>query len=148
MLSNIDIKNKKASFEFFLTDSYTAGIQLYGTEIKSIRMGKASLTDAYCYFISNELYVKMHIAEYSHRGYSNHDPRRERKLLLSRRELDKLEAKVNARGFAIVPVRLYLAENGFAKLEISLAEGKRKYDKRESLKEKENDRELDRFRKR
>lgn len=147
MASNIEIKNKKASFEYFLTDEYTAGIQLYGTEIKSIRMGKASLSEAYCYFKEDELFIKMHISEYSHGGYSNHEPRRERKLLLTRRELRKLNNKVKNKGFTIVPVRMFISENGFAKIDISLAEGKRKYDKRHALKQKENKRELDRFRK-
>ena len=145
MPSKIELKNKKAGFLYFLTDLYIAGIQLYGTEIKSVKLGKASLSEAYCYFIDSELYVKMHISEYDRRGYANHNPRRERKLLLTRRELKKLENKVKIKSFTIIPTRLFISENGYAKLEIALATGKRKYDKRNTIKNNDNKRELDRL---
>lgn len=138
----ISIKNRKAEFEYFLLSNYTAGIVLAGTEIKSIRAGKANLNDAYCSFIENELWVhNMHISEYSHGSYNNHNPKQDRKLLLNRKELRKLMTKLNERGMTIIPTRLWINENGFAKLDISLARGKKMYDKRESIKEKDNRRE-------
>ena len=138
----ISIRNRKAEFEYFLLNSYTAGIVLSGTEIKSIRTGKANVTDAYCSFIENELWVhNMHISEYSHGSYNNHDPKQDRKLLLNRKELKKLMIKLNERGMTIIPTRLWINENGFAKLDIALAKGKKMYDKRESIKEKDNRRE-------
>ncbi len=147
MASNIEIKNKKAEFLYELYDTYTAGMELYGTEIKSIRSGKANLTDSYCYFRNGELWVKMHISEYSHGSYNNHEPRRERKLLLTKRELKKLENRVKLKGFTIIPTMIFMAENGYAKMEIYTAKGKRKYDKRNSLKQKDAERELDRMKK-
>lgn len=136
--SKIEIKNKRASFEYEFIESFTAGIVLSGTEIKSVRAGKASLSDAYCYFVSNELYVKnMHIADYWWGTFNQHDPRRDRKLLLNKRELTRLFRGSREKGFTIVATRLYIAENGFAKLNISLAKGKREYDKRHSIKEKD-----------
>jgi len=141
----ISIRNRKAEFEYFLLSSYTAGIVLAGTEIKSIRAGKANITDAYCSFIENELWVhNMHVSEYSHGSYNNHDPKQDRKLLLNRKELKKLIIKLNERGMTVIPTRLWVNENGFAKLDISLAKGKKMYDKRESIKEKDNRREADR----
>ncbi|MDR3236405.1 MAG: SsrA-binding protein [Prevotellaceae bacterium] len=143
--ANINIKNKRASFDYELLDAYTAGIVLYGTEIKSIRAGKASLADAYCYFAGNELYVKnMHIAEYWWGGFSNHDPRRDRKLLLHRKELEKLLRRHKEKGLTIVATRLYVDENGRAKLNLALARGKKAYDKRESIKEKDVRRDMER----
>lgn len=133
----INIKNKKAYFDYEIIEKYEAGIVLAGTEIKSIREGKLSLKDAYCKFKKGELFVKMRIAEYSHGGAFNHDPDRIRKLLLTKRELKKLEKKVIESGYTIIPLRLYINEKGLAKLEIALAKGKKKYDKRESLKRKE-----------
>lgn len=142
---NINIKNKKARFQYEIHDKYTAGIQLLGTEIKSLRDGKASLVESYCYFNKEELYVRnMHIAEYSHGNINNHDPLRERKLLLHRKELDKLSSKVEKGNNTIVPIRLFINESGFAKMEIALATGKKLYDKRDSLKEKDLKREMDR----
>jgi len=142
---NISIKNKKAGYQYFLVEIFTAGIQLQGTEIKSIRSGKANLSDAYCAFVEDELYVKnMHIAEYDFGTYNNHSPKRDRKLLLNKRELRKLSGKVKEKGFTIIPVRLFINENGLAKLEIALARGKHFYDKRESLKKKDIKKDIDR----
>jgi SsrA-binding protein len=136
--SNILIKNKKATFDYEILDRYTAGIQLFGTEIKSIRDGKASLTDTYCAFINDELWVKnMHIATFIFGTYNNHEVRRDRKLLLSRRELNKLGRATKETGLTIVPIKLFINEKGLAKLEIGLAKGKKTYDKRHALKEKE-----------
>ena len=144
--NNIKIKNKRATFEYFLVETLTAGIVLTGTEIKSIRGGKASLADSYCSFKGNELFVVgMHIAEYAQGTYNNHDPKRDRKLLLNARELRKLKNKVQEKGFTIVPVTLFINDNGLAKLDIALARGKHYYDKRESLKTKDSKRELDRM---
>lgn len=136
--TQINIKNRKAEFLYFLLNSYTAGIVLTGTEIKSIRAGKANITDAYCSFVNNELWVhNMHVSEYADGSYNNHQPKRDRKLLLNRKELRKLATKLNERGFTIVPTLLWINENGYAKLDIALARGKKMYDKRESIKEKD-----------
>ena len=136
--SKVEIKNKKASFEFELLEKFTAGIVLTGTEIKSIRAGKASLVDSYCYFVDNELFVKnMHVADYWWGTFNQHDPRRDRKLLLTKRELKKLQRAYKEKGMTIVATRLFIAENGYAKLNIALARGKKEYDKRESIKEKD-----------
>jgi len=143
MANDINIRNKKATFEYELIEKFYAGIQLYGTEIKSIRMGKASLVDSYCVFEKNELWVKMQISEYTHGGYYNHDPRRDRKLLLKRQELGRLEKKVKTTGLAIIPLRLFINEKGLAKIEIALCRGKKAHDKREDLKTKDSKRELD-----
>lgn len=138
-VSKINIKNKRASFDYLLLDSYTAGIVLTGTEIKSIRLGKASLVDTYCLILNGEVWVKnMYIAHYEHGSYNNHVERRDRKLLLNRREIRKLASAVKSPGFSIVPTLLYIDENGRAKLNISVARGKKEYDKRETLKEKED----------
>lgn len=143
--SKINIKNKRASFDYELSERYTAGIQLFGTEIKSIRDGKASLSDSYCYFVGHELWVKnLHIAEYKFGSYSNHEAKRERKLLLNKRELAKLLRATRETGYTIVTTRLFINEKGLAKLEIALARGKKNYDKRQSLKEKEDKRNIDR----
>ena len=134
----INIKNRKAEFEYFLSTRYTAGIVLTGTEIKSIRAGKANLTDTYCLFIQNELWVRgLHISEYKEGSYNNHEPKRDRKLLLTKRELRKIQSKLNEKGTTVIPVLLFISENGYAKLEIAVARGKKMYDKRETLKEKE-----------
>lgn len=137
--SKIEIKNKKAGFEYEFLEHFTAGIVLNGTEIKSIRAGKASLVDSYCYFVNGELYVKnMNVAEYWWgSAFSRQDPRRDRKLLLTRRELKRLERSVKEKGLTIVATKLYIADNGYAKLNIALARGKREFDKRESIKEKD-----------
>ena len=142
----INIKNKRASFDYEFIDTYTAGIVLTGTEIKSIRQGKAGLVDTFCYFVRGELWVKnMHIAEYFYGSYNNHAARRDRKLLLTRKEVRKLERDTQAPGFTIVPTRLYINEKGLAKVVIALAKGKKEFDKRETLKEKDARREMDRF---
>jgi len=134
----IEIKNKKAEYQYFLLSQLVAGIVLTGTEIKSIREGKANLNDAYCTFINNELFVtNMHITEYTFGTYSNHNPKRNRKLLLNKRELRKFKAQVDEKGLTIIPVMLFINEKGLAKLTIAMAKGKKLYDKRESLKEKE-----------
>jgi len=145
----ISIKNKKAYFEYFLLEEYTAGIQLTGTEIKSIREGKVSFVDSFCSFKDNELFVhNLHIAEYSMGTHYNHDPKRDRKLLLTARELRKLLNKTKEKGLTIIPVLLFINEKGFAKLTISLAKGKHSYDKRETIKKKDVKRDLDRMRER
>lgn len=139
------IKNKRASFDYEFIDTYTAGIVLTGTEIKSIRAGKASLVDTYCYFSNGELWVKnMYVALYMEGSYNNHTERRERKLLLNRKELRNLEADCKSPGFTIVPIKLFINNKGLAKLDIALSKGKKEYDKRQSLKEKEDRREMDR----
>ena len=146
-MSNITIKvkNKRASFEYFLTDEFTAGIILTGTEIKSVREGKANLTDAYCAFVGEELFVRnMHISEYKFGTYSNHEPKRDRKLLLNKRELRKILSKTREKGLTIVPTLLYINEKGLAKLNIAIAKGKKLYDKRDTLKDKDTKREIER----
>ena len=134
---DINIKNKRAEFDYLLMDKYTAGIVLTGTEIKSIRKGKASLVDTYCYVIGGEVWVKnMYIAHYEQGSYNNHMERRDRKLLLNRKEIRKLQQTVKSPGFSIVPTLLFVDEKGLAKLDIHIARGKKEYDKRETLKEK------------
>ncbi len=141
--------NKKAEFNFHILDRLKAGLQLTGTEVKSLREGKASLSDSYCFFDKGELYVKnMHIAEYSHGNIGNHEPRRTRKLLLKKRELTRLQNKIKERGFAIVPLSVFVSERGFIKMEIALARGKKSFDKRASIKEKDMKRDLDKEMKR
>lgn len=145
-LSPINIKNKRATFDYELVDTFTAGIVLTGTEIKSIRLGKASLVDTFCFFARQELWVKnMHIAEYFYGSYNNHTARRDRKLLLNKKELKKLERATKETGFTIVPVRMFINEKGLAKVVIATAKGKKQYDKRESLKEKDDKRDMDRM---
>ena len=141
--SNIRILNKKAKFEYIILDRYTAGIQLFGTEIKSIREGKASLVDSWCAFTGKELFVKqMHIAEYRFGSYANHEAKRDRKLLLTKRELRKLEKATKDTGKTIVPLELFINEKGLAKIEIALCQGKHTYDKRQSLREADDKREV------
>ncbi len=141
----IQIRNKRASFDYEFLEEYDAGIVLVGTEIKSIRLGKASLQDAYCYFSGSELFVKgMNVATYFWGSWNGHEPMRDRKLLLTRRELRHLAQAVKQKGLTIVAVRLYVAANGFAKLRIALAKGKKEYDKRQSIKEKDIRREMER----
>ncbi len=145
MDNRVKIKNKKAYYEYFISEKFVAGIQLTGTEIKSIRTGKVSLTEAYCTFKDNELFViNMHIAEYKYGTHYNHEPKRDRKLLLTKRELRKLGIKINEKGFTVIPTLLFINEKGLAKIEIGVARGKKLYDKRESLKTKDTKRELDR----
>ena len=143
--SPVQIRNKKASFEYYFVDTYTAGIVLTGTEIKSIRAGKASLVDAYCYIDKGEMWVNgMNISPYFYGSYANHEERRNRKLLLTKREIHKLEEATKAPGFTIVPIMLFIDNHGRAKVDIALARGKKEYDKRQTLKEKEDRREMDR----
>ena len=145
MEKGVSIKNKRASHEYLLLQDFTAGIHLSGTEIKSIREGKASIVDAYCTFRGSELFViNMHIAEYVYGTYNNHEPKRDRKLLLTKRELHKMQIKVKEKGFTIIPTLLFINEKGLAKLMISLARGKHHYDKRETLKQKDLKREIGR----
>ncbi|MCI0920291.1 SsrA-binding protein SmpB [Sphingobacterium rhinopitheci] len=143
--AQVNIKNKRASFEYHLIDRYTAGVQLLGTEIKSIREGKANINDSFCSFFADGLYIRnMHIAEYSFGSFYNHESKRDRKLLLSKKELKKLREKGEEKGFTIVPLKIFINERGFAKIEIALAQGKKDFDKRETIKERESKRELDR----
>lgn len=141
--SNVLIKNKRATFDYEIIERFIAGVQLFGTEIKSIRDGKAALTDTYCTFINDELWVRnMHIATYFFGTYNNHEVRRDRKLLLNKKELRKLDRATKETGLTIIPTKLFVNNNGLAKLEIGLARGKKAYDKRHSLKEKEIKRDL------
>jgi SsrA-binding protein len=141
--NNLNIKNRRASFEYSLLMELTAGIQLTGTEIKSVRAGKANITDAFCSFVKDELFVRnMHIDEYEQGNIYNHSPKRDRKLLLQRTELNKLRTKMKDKGLTIVPLQMFLSESGFAKLDIALAKGKKLYDKRESMKDKDVKRDM------
>ncbi|KYG75356.1 SsrA-binding protein SmpB [Roseivirga echinicomitans] len=143
--NNINIKNRRASYEFEFIDKYVAGMQLQGTEIKSIREGKVQLQDSYCFFKNGELYIKqLHIAQFSEGSYNNHVTDRERKLLLTKRELSKLESKLDEKGLSIIPLRLFITDRGFAKLEIALGKGKKLFDKRNSIKDKDIKRDLER----
>ena len=140
------IKNKKAYYDYEIVEKLFAGIQLAGTEIKSIRQGKVSMGDSYCYFIKNELWLTgMRISEYDQGSYNNHEPYRDRKLLLSRKELNKLEKKTREKGFTIIALRLFISDSGYAKLEVGLARGKKQYDKREAIKQKDMKRDMDRL---
>ena len=142
---SVNIRNRRASFDFALFDSYTAGIVLTGTEIKSIRQGKASLVDTFCYVSNGEVWVKnMYVAHYEQGSYNNHVERRDRKLLLNRKEIRKLQQEVKNPGFSIIPTLLFIDERGLAKLDLHIARGKKEYDKRETLKEKQDRREMDR----
>ena len=144
--NNIVIKNKKAAFDYEFTETFVAGIVLTGTEIKSIRLGKASLVDTYCTFIKKELWVKnMNISEYFYGSYNNHSARRDRKLLLNRKELNKMERLSKDTGFTIVPTKLFLNEKGLAKVVIAVAKGKKSYDKRQTLRERDDKRAIDRM---
>lgn len=143
--SDVNIKNRRATFNYAILDRYIAGIQLFGTEIKSIRESKASLADTYCQFANGELWVKqMHIAEYRFGSYANHEARRDRKLLLQKKELRKLERLTRDTGKTIIPLRMFINERGLAKMEIALCQGKHTYDKRQSLREQDDKRELQR----
>ncbi len=148
MSSNINIRNKKAFHDYEITDRYTAGIQLAGTEIKSIRNGRVTLGEAYCQFENGELYVRgMQIADYAWASYNTHIPGRDRKLLLNRKELKKLQRKVKESGLTIIALKLFISNSGYAKLEIGLARGKKEYDKRDSIKRKDTQRQMDRVHK-
>ena len=146
--TNIRIENKRARFEYIILDRYTAGIQLFGTEIKSIREGKASLVDSWCAIEHGEIFVKqMHIAEYRFGSFANHEAKRDRKLLLQRREIRKLEKATKDTGKTIIPLLLFINEKGLAKMEIALCQGKHTYDKRQSLREADDKREMAQLRK-
>lgn len=146
--NTINIKNRKAKFEYEILDKYVAGIKLAGTEIKAIRQGKASIAESFCEFQNNELFViNMHVEEYSHASHFNHNPKSERKLLLQRRELRKLEKEVKNSGLTIIPLRLFINERGLAKIQVALAKGKKLYDKRDTIKDRDNKRQLDRIKK-
>ncbi len=143
---NIVIKNRKASHDYEFLEKFMAGIVLTGTEIKSIRLGKAALVDSYCFFRNNELFIRgMHIAEYYWGNLNNHDPLRERKLLLKKRELTRIERKVKESGLTIIATKVFVNERGLAKAEIAIARGKKEYDKRETIKRRDSERELDRM---
>ncbi len=141
-----DIRNRSAYHDYFIEDKYDAGMVLLGTEVKSLRDGRASFNDSYCYFHKGELWIKsLHIAEYSHGTVNNHDPVRERKLLLTKRELRKLESKIKEKGFSIVPLRIFFSSKGLVKMEIGLGKGKKQYDKRETIKQRDTEREMKRY---
>ena len=145
MSSKVEIKNKKAKFEFEFMENFTAGIQLFGTEIKSIRNNKASIAESYGIMIKNELFIRnMYVSDYENSGHFNHDSKRDRKLLLNKIELNKINKKLKNKGLTIVPTKLFIGKNGWAKLNISIAKGKKIYDKREDLKTKDIKREIDR----
>ena len=142
----MEVKNRSAYFEYYVDEKYTAGLALLGTEVKSLRAGKASFNDSYCLFQSGELWIRsLHIAEYSHGTVNNHDPLRERKLLLTKRELKKLASRIKEKGYTVIPLRIFFNENNLAKLEIGLAKGKKLHDKRETIKERDTERELKRY---
>ncbi|HUQ65119.1 MAG TPA: SsrA-binding protein SmpB [Flavitalea sp.] len=141
-----EIRNRQAYYDFFIEDKYDAGMVLTGTEVKSLRGGRASFNDSYCYFHRGEMWIKsLHIAEYSHGTSSNHDPLRERKLLLNKKELKKIESKIKEKGVTVVPLRIFFSEKGIAKIEVGLGKGKKLYDKRETIKERDNQREMKKF---
>ena len=142
----MEIKNRQAYFEYFFDDKYVAGIVLTGTEVKSLREGKANFNDSYCIFHKGELWIRsFHISEYSHGTVNNHDPIRERKLLLSKRELKKLQTKIKEKGYTIIPLRLFFNEKNLAKLEIGLGKGKKLHDKRETIRQRDTEREIKRY---
>ena len=142
---SLELSNRKAYHDYFFEDTYTAGIVLSGTEIKSLRTGKASFNDSYCIFHQGELFVKsLHISEYAFGTYTNHEPLQERKLLLTKRELKKLETKSKEKGYSIIPLRIFINEKGLAKMDIGLGKGKKNYDKRETIKTRENERSIKR----
>ncbi|BCI62209.1 SsrA-binding protein [Coprobacter secundus] len=144
-LPQINIKNKRASFDYELLDTYTAGIVLTGTEIKSIRLGKASLVDTFCFFNNGELWIKnMYIAEYFYGTYNNHNARRDRKLLLTAKELQKIQRLTKEAGYSVIPTKIFINDKGLAKVVVAVAKGKKAYDKRESIKEREDKRTMDR----
>jgi len=142
----MEIKNRSAYYEYYIDDKYIAGLMLLGTEVKSVRAGRASFNDSYCLFDGNELWLKsMHISEYTHGTYNNHNPLRDRKLLLNKREIKKLQSKIKEKGYTIIPLRIFFNEKNLAKLEIGLAKGKKLHDKRESIKARDTEREMKRF---
>lgn len=146
MPDKVYIKNKPATFEYAIEDRLTAGIMLTGSEIKSVRNGKVSFNDSYCFFHKGELWIRsLHIAEYVNAGYAGHDPVRERKLLLTKKELAKWANKIKEKGLTIVPLAVFINDNGFAKVELGLGKGKKMHDKRESIKSRDAEREMKRY---
>ncbi|MCE2757737.1 MAG: SsrA-binding protein SmpB [Bacteroidota bacterium] len=142
----MEIKNRSASYEYFIEEKFDAGMMLTGTEVKAIRDGRVSFNDSYCLLDRGELYVKgLHISPYEFGSYANHNPTRERKLLLKKKELDKIAQKLKEKGFTIIPLSIYFNERGYAKMKIGLGKGKKLHDKRESIKQRESDREIKRF---
>jgi SsrA-binding protein len=142
-MSKVQLKNRSAYYDYAIEDKFIAGMVLSGTEIKSIRASRVSFNDAFCFFSSGELYVKsLHISAYTHGTFYNHDPLRERKLLLTKKELRKLDLKIREKGYSIIPLFIFISDNGYAKMEIGLGKGKKVHDKRDSIRERENDREM------
>lgn len=142
----MEIKNRSASFEFFIEDKFDAGMMLTGTEVKALRDGRANFNDSYCLLDNGALYIKgLHISPYEFGSYANHNPTRERKLLLHKKELLKIAQKIKEKGLTIIPLKIYFNENGFAKIQIGLGKGKKTHDKRESIKQRESDREIKRY---
>ena len=142
-MSKVQLKNRSAYFDYAIEDKFIAGLVLSGTEIKSIRASRVSFNDAFCYFSNGELYVKsLHISAYTHGTFYNHDPLRERKLLLTKKELRKLDLKIREKGYSIIPLFIFISDKGYAKMEIGLGKGKKVHDKRDSIRERENDREM------
>lgn len=142
----MEIKNRSAYFEYYVDDKFTAGLALLGTEVKSLRAGRSSFNDSYCLFQDGELWIRsLHIAEYSHGTVNNHDPVRERKLLLNKRELKKMQSRIKEKGYTVIPLRIFFNEKNFAKMEIGLAKGKKLHDKRESIKQRDTEREMKRY---
>lgn len=141
-----EIRNRQAYFEYFIEDKYVAGIVLAGTEVKSLRAGRASFNDSYCFFHRGELWLKsLHIAEYSHGTSNNHSPTQERKLLLNKKELRKIETKIKEKGITVVPLKIFFSEKGLVKVEIGLGKGKKLYDKRETIRQRDTQRELKKY---
>lgn len=141
-----DIRNRQAYYDYYIDDKYDAGMVLTGTEVKSLRAGRASFNDSYCYFHRGEMFIKsLHIAEYTHGTSSNHDPTRDRKLLLTKKELKKIESKIKEKGVTVVPLRIFFSEKGLVKIELGLGKGKKLYDKRETIKQRDTQRELKKF---
>lgn len=144
--SQVNIKNRRATFDYEISDTFTAGLVLTGTEIKSIRQGKAGLTDSYCIVQNGEVWIKgMHVAEYFYGSYNNHSARRDRKLLLNKKEIAKLQKAYDDTGFTIVPMKIFISDRGYAKLVVGIGRGKKQYDKRQSIKEREDKRNIDRL---
>ena len=141
-----ELRNRSAFHEYFIEDTYVAGMVLVGTEVKALRAGKASFNDSYCYFVDGELFVKsLHISEYAFGTTQRHEPTQERKLLLTKKELKKLEAKTTEKGYTIVPLKIFFNEKNIAKIEIGIGKGKKLHDKRETIKGRETDREIKRY---
>src|SRR3990170_4457348 len=141
-----DIRNRQAYYDYFIEEKYDAGLVLTGTEVKSLRAGRASFNDSYCYFNNGEMWIKsLHIAEYSHGTANNHDPVRERKLLLNKKELRKIKGKIKEKGISVIPLRIFFSEKGLVKIEVGLGKGKKLYDKRETIKQRDTQREMKKF---